>query len=413
MQNENAGSVEPQATRLFGETDEGASAPSNEFRAVVDAVMDVDDVTYGRPTKDRYSLRYRGRLRGDSAVAYDAVDAVFGRHNFTTLFRFDGDRHAILAVPGKINPRPSNPWINLGLFLATLASIAFTGYTLSVGDPNIPNPILTGVGFAAGMLGILLAHEFGHYFAARYHGAPVTLPYFLPLPVISPFGTLGAFIAMKAPIKNRRILLDIGISGPLAGLVVAIPVLLLGLSLSQITVIPAPLPDGSPVTMMEGNSLLYLAAKYMVFGQLLPSPESFGDASPLVYWLGYFFTGQPFPYGAVDVSIHPLAWAGWGGLLVTGLNLIPAGQFDGGHTIYVLLGDKTRYLTTAIVGILLLAGFVWSGWWLWAALIFFLNRQHAELLDEITPLDRPRWFWAVLTLVVALLVFTPVPIVIG
>ncbi len=162
----------------------------------------------------------------------------------------------------------------------------------------------------------------------------VTLPYFLPFP-LSPFGTLGAFIQLKEPPRNKRILMDIGIAGPLAGLVVAIPVLLLGLSLSKVE--PINLAPGQGFTL-EGNSLLYLFAKFLVFGRLLPAPSSYGNLPPVLYWIRYFFTSQPLPLGGMDVMIHPIAWAGWAGLLVTAINLIPAGQLDGGHLMYVLLG---------------------------------------------------------------------------
>ena len=265
----------------------------------------------------------------------------------------------------------------------------------------------SGIPFAASLLAILGAHEFGHYLAGRYHHTHVTLPYFLPFP-FSPFGTLGAFIQLKEPPRNKRILMDIGIAGPLAGLVVAIPVLLFGLSLSKVE--PIHLSPGQGFTL-EGNSLLYLFAKFLVFGRLLPAPSSYGNLSPVLYWIRYFFTSQPLPLGGMDVMIHPVAWAGWAGLLVTAINLIPAGQLDGGHLMYVLLGKRVRALWPFILAILVLLGFVWTGWWLWAALIFFLGRIYAEPLDQITQLDPPRKAIAVLGIIIFFLVFTPVPLV--
>ncbi|MCP4418636.1 MAG: site-2 protease family protein, partial [Chloroflexi bacterium] len=175
--------------------------------------------------------------------------------------------------------------------------------------------------FAVSLLAILLAHEFGHYLAGRYHKTAVTLPYFLPLPVW-PFGTLGAFIQLKEAPKNKRILHDIGVAGPLAGLVVAIPVLLWGLKLSDIGELPLFILDGEFFSL-EGNSILYLLAKYAVFGEWLPSPANYGLLSPFEHWVRFFFTGHPLPLGGRDVLIHPVAFAGWGGLLVTSLNLIP------------------------------------------------------------------------------------------
>jgi membrane-associated protease RseP (regulator of RpoE activity) len=163
---------------------------------------------------------------------------------------------------------------------------------------------------------------------------------------------------------------------------------------------------------LEGNSVLYVLSKYLVFHQWLPSPASFGGIPPLLYYARYFFTGHPLPAGGLDVNLHPIAWAGWAGLLVTALNLIPAGQLDGGHMLYVLLGTRRarQTLPFILVGLILL-GFVWSGWWLWAALIFFLvGRSYAEPLDQITPLNPARKALAVLALIIFLLVFTPVPL---
>ena len=147
-----------------------------------------------------------------------------------------------------------------------------------------------------------------------------------------------------------------------------------------------------------------------MYGKFLPEPASYGAEGPLLYWLRYFFTGTPFPADGRDVMLDSVAWAGWAGLLVTGLNLIPAGQLDGGHTLFVLLGERVRKLIPVILVILVGLGFFWQGWWLWAALIYFLNRRHAELLDEITPLDGRRRILAILTLILFFLVITPIPI---
>jgi membrane-associated protease RseP (regulator of RpoE activity) len=130
----------------------------------------------------------------------------------------------------------------------------------------------------------------------------------------------------------------------------------------------------------------------------------------LQYWVQYFFTGKPLPLGGVDVMLHPVAWDGWAGLLVTALNLIPAGQLDGGHVIYVLMGKRAITLLPLILVGLVLLGFFWPGWWLWAFLIFLLGRFHAEPLDQITPLDPPRRALAVAGLLIFFLVFSPVPL---
>ncbi len=384
---------------------------------IVRRFLRIDDVTTGKQ-EQIYLVRYRGQLYGeDSENAYNQLSENLKPYGLLPLFRKEGDRHIILLAADTFQARPSNPWVNLVLFTLTFISVVFAGvlYTYDGPLPEDPGAILStvlmnlpaGLPFAASLLAILLAHEFGHYLAGRYHKAPVTLPYFIPFP-LSPFGTMGAFIQMKRPPKNKRILLDIGIAGPLAGLLVAIPVLLLGLSLS--TVEPIIVPPGAGF-QLEGNSILYLLAKFAVFGEWLPAPSDYGGVSPVFYWIRYFFTGQPLPIGGMDVFIHPVAWAGWAGLLVTALNLIPVGQLDGGHVIYVLLGARARNLWPFILGGMALLGLFWSGWWLWAFLLFFLGRVYAEPLDQITGLDQRRKAIAVLGIIIFFLVFTPVPLV--
>lgn len=391
--------------------------PADALTPLVARILNIEEITWSDPDRD-FLVRYRGRLRLDSQAAYDQISSLLRPFRLTPLFRNERGQHAVILMRGVVEPRPSNPVVNLALFLLTLLSVILAGaiYEYQGPAPDSAGQLIfaligslgRGIPFAASILAILLAHEFGHYLAGRYHKTAVTLPYFLPFP-FSPFGTLGAFIQLKEPPKNKRVLLDIGIAGPLAGLVVAIPVLLLGLSLSRIDTIPFTLPRGQGLTL-EGNSILYLLAKYAVFGEWLPAPRSFAGASPLVYWIRYFFTGTPTPLGGRDVIIHSVAWAGWAGLLVTALNLIPAGQLDGGHLIYTLLGRRARGLLPIVLGVLFLLGFAWSGWWLWAALIFFLGRVYAEPLDQITPLDPRRRAVALLGLAVFLLVFTPVPL---
>lgn len=387
----------------------------SRLRPAVAEVMDIADVTTGRDEK--YAVRFRGQLRLDSMEAYQRVETTFRQRDFTPLFRREAGQHVILALPGTFDPRPSDARVNLILFLITVFSVFYTGaiYELSAQATDTWQLLLDGLlkiylgwPFGLGLLAILLTHEFGHYLMARRHGAPVTLPYFIPLPLPGSLGTLGAVIAMKAPIRNRRVLLDIGIAGPLAGFVIAIPVLILGLMRSPVTTLDIP-PGGG--LQLEGNSIVYLAIKYLVFGQLLPAPAQYGFGGPLLHWIRYYFTSTPLPLGGKDVLLDQLAWAGWAGLLVTGLNLIPVGQLDGGHTLFVLLGERVRAVVPVVLVVLAALGFFWMGWWLWAFLIFYLNRRPAMLLDEITPLDPARKILAVLTLVLFFLVITPVPLV--
>ncbi len=384
----------------------------------INRVFRIEGVTWGGVRQKELAI-FRGRLLSeDISAAYDRLAAELNPLGITPFFRKENGQHVIKLAKGVIEVKKSRSWINLVLFILTLLSLLFTGGMMALETQpetdwqlvveavkNMPN----GWPFAVSIIAILGAHEFGHYLVGRRHGLNVTLPYFIPLP-FSPFGTMGAFINMRDIPKNKRVLLDVGVAGPFAGLLVTIPVLLLGLKLSALDTLP--LAASQEVSLqMEGNSLLYLLSKYAVFGQFLPEPVSFGGLPKLFYWIRYYFSGLPFPFGGTDVILHPVAWAGWAGLLVTGLNLIPAGQLDGGHVFYVLFGKKwaQRVYPFILIGLVGL-GFFWQGWWLWAFLLFLFGRVYAEPLDDITPLDTRRKVLAVLALVVFVLTFTPVPL---
>ncbi|HNA89944.1 MAG TPA: site-2 protease family protein [Anaerolineales bacterium] len=375
---------------------------------LVARVFRIVDVTSMDPQKG-FFLRYRGQLLNeDSAQAYDQLAESLSSYNITPLFRIEDGGQVVYLAPKQAEPPKENIRTNIILFILTIFSVMLAG-----AQPEGPIPtdfwgqlitlgksIFTGWPFALSLLGILLAHELGHYFMSRHHKTPATLPYFIPFP-LSPLGTMGAAILMRGTPKNKRILFDIGVAGPIAGLVVAIPVLILGLSLSNLGTI-----DPNPNGFLEGNSLLYLLAKFAVFGQFLPAPV---EPQGILYWLRYFFTGRPIPFGGLDVFIHPVAFAGWAGILVTSLNLIPAGTLDGGHVVFSLFGDKAKKAFPYIVGLLGVLGFFWSGWWLWAALLFWLGRVNAQPLDQITSLDPARRLLAYIMILVFVLVFTPVP----
>ncbi len=386
----------------------------------VKQVFDIESVTTGG-SKQGYHAKYTGRLTmADSEAAYDQLAAAVKPMGLTVLFREVEGEQVIIFIDELPEPKIGPVWVNILLFVLTILSVMFTGAQFAATDLTSPfqgsvvdflRYLLKGWPFAVSLLGILLAHELGHYLVGRSRGETVTLPYFIPFP-FSAFGTMGAFINMKEIPKNKKHLLDIGIAGPLIGLLVAIPVLFIGLSLSTVGPIEAELPEGY-VHFIEGNSLFYLGAKYLTFGELLPQPASYGDMSPFLYWLRYFFTGSPVPLGGLDVQIHPVAWAGWAGLFVTAINLIPAGQLDGGHVLYVLLGKKNAKRILPVILILLgVLGFFWAGWWLWAGLILFFGRRFAEPLDQITPVDRKRKVLGVIALILFFLIFTPVPLVI-
>jgi membrane-associated protease RseP (regulator of RpoE activity) len=386
------------------------SIPETEIlNELVAHVFRIEDVTSGDPQKGFFA-RYRGQLLSEDSVSlYDQLADSLIPYNIIPLFRIEDGRQVIYLTPKPPEPKKDNISTNVILFVLTVFCVMLAGVEVPIRMCNdimqsmlyMLKNILTGWPFALSLLGILVTHELGHYFMSRHHKTPATLPYFIPLP-LSPLGTMGAAILMRGTPKNKRVLFDIGVAGPIAGLVVAIPVLFLGLSLSTVQ----PIVLSSCGTSLEGNSLLYLFAKFVTFGQLLPAPV---EPQGILYWLQYFFTGRPIPLGGLDVFISPVAFAGWAGLLVTALNLIPAGTLDGGHVVYALFGSKAKKAFPFIIGILAVLGFSWSGWWLWAVLLFWLGRVHAEPLDQITTLDPARQQVAFAMIFVFVLVFMPVP----
>lgn len=380
----------------------------------------IESVTSGEVRSKPYLL-YTGRFYNEEVEkAHASLVQSLNPSHIMPLFREENGKPAIILTESVQNNSKSKPILNLVLFVLTLLSVLLSGALYALGGEqstsnNFWLDLLHNLGkgwpFALSLLAILGAHEFGHYLAGRYHHTNVTLPFFIPFP-LSTFGTMGAFIQMKDLPKNRKHLLDIAIAGPLAGMLFAIPILIVGLLLSEVQALPSAMAQGQAF-QLEGNSLLYLFLKWLTKGQLLPAPASLAGLPPVVFWVRYFFTGQPVPLGGMDVMLHPMAWAGWAGLLVTSLNLIPAGQLDGGHIFYVLFGSTgSRRILPFVLAALIGLGFVWNGWWLWAVLIFFLGRTHAEPMDQITSLDNKRKWLGVFTLVLFILVFTPVPLII-
>jgi membrane-associated protease RseP (regulator of RpoE activity) len=225
---------------------------------------------------------------------------------------------------------------------------------------------------------------------------------------------------MRGIPKNKRILFDVGVAGPLAGLIVTIPVLLLGLWLSHVG--PIGNAGAAASGILEGNSIFYLFAKYAVFGKLLPQPASMNGLSPALYWIRYLLTGHPIPYGGMDVQLNPIAWAGWGGLLVTALNLVPVGTLDGGHVAYGLFGEKARRIFPVAIGVLITLMFLPVfltrsitafnlSWLLWVFILFWLGNVRTTPLDDITELDPKRRALGFLVLLIFFLIFTPIPMV--
>lgn len=379
----------------------------NQIREFVSLIMavEIENVPSEEIDEERYIAvlnpesyliaSFQGRLLIDSETAYDQLDSQLKTYDLLPVFRSEEDKQIIHIISGRLKVRPRAWWPNLVLFLLTLLSVLYVGAEQAISEIMFSNPfrgsilamgfqeapwehLWRGLPYAASVLLILGAHELGHYFAARRHKLAVTLPYFIPFPV-GLFGTMGAAIQLREPMKNRKVLLEVGAAGPLAGLIFAIPILFIGLATSTV----APIP---PVGYSEGNSIFYALAKIITFGEFLPN-------------------------GREDVFVNQLAWAGWIGLFVTGLNLLPIGQLDGGHVLYSLVGNKARLLyLPVLIGLGLLVVFTNTSLMLMLFLLLFLGRSYAVPLDDITPLDSRRRLFAVFTLAVFVLVFVPVPL---
>jgi membrane-associated protease RseP (regulator of RpoE activity) len=299
-------------------------------------------------------------------------------------------------------PRRRRLRVPLLLFLLTVVSTLFVGlhltqayernqppynesiYSLEIFRQVADEPLLLlqGWPFAVTLLGILLAHELGHYFACRYYGIVASYPYFLPAPTL--IGTMGAFIRIESPIVNRRALFDVGIAGPLVGFALAVPALAVGVALSKVH--PGALEESA-----------------IVFG------------NPPLVWL---FSKVFWPAVPADhVFLHPIGRAAWVGLFATALNLLPVGQLDGGHIVYALAARRHRAFSRGFLLALLGAGVVgvrypdaiWPGWLFWGGLLLIIGLRHPTVLDPGPPLDRRRRWVAAIGLLVFLLCFTPVP----
>jgi membrane-associated protease RseP (regulator of RpoE activity) len=361
-------------------TDGSQNEVTGRIVAAAKPVMAIEDVTEG--VQPANSVRLRGRLLLPPDQAYDVLAGGMRPLGRTPMLRKaeDGNREEVLALPITFGHAPPRVALAAVLFAATVLSCLFAGAQMVPGTEQFNFNLLDGLPFAASLLAILVAHEFGHYLVARRAGTPTSLPYFIPLPVVGLFGTMGAFIRMSAPPRNRRDLLAIAVAGPLAGLAVAVPLIWIGLRLSSVG------PPPPPPYIVEGNSLLYAAIKFLAFGRLLPS-------------------------GGEDVLVGQVAWAGWAGLLITGLNLIPAGQFDGGHISFALLGPRrARFVTWGVAAVLAGLAILWPQWLIWVVLIFLFGRFQDSPLDDLTELTRGQRLLAWLMLLLFVLIFTPIPL---
>jgi len=328
---------------------------------------------------------FRGPLTTDREHALATIRERFDHLGYTPFVRADGDGVVVQAWPtADVTVRPRRA-LAATLFALTcvstlLAGVAGAGFDL-VDLVRSPRLLLAGVPFAATLLAILGVHEFGHYFTARRYHAAVSLPYFIPAPPpFFLFGTMGAIIRMRSAVRDRNSLFDIAAAGPLAGLALAVPALVLGLLWSPVR----PVPPG--VALQFGDSALTWALTRLLFGRI--------------------------PAG-LDVFMHPVAFAGWAGLFVTALNLFPVGQLDGGRIAYALFGRRHRAVGyVAFAGTIVLGALTSSpNWFVWGALIAFLvGFAHPAPVDDLSPLSPRRRAVALGCLVLFVLLVPPVPL---
>lgn len=366
------------------------SAPFDPYQAEIDLLRDeltglfaVEDAQVrGRGP----AIAFRGRILYPPETIFEELQYRLERRDYLPILQRQGDWDILLALKGVEQQKSgSNILVHLLLFLITIfttiaAGAAMRGINLwsalQVGNLDlILSAVGAGLPFAGSLLLILGVHELGHYAAARYHRINASLPYFIPMP-FNIIGTMGAFISLRAPMRDRRVLFDVGVAGPLAGLVMALPLFLLGLWLSPVV------PEFS-----RQGTLAQLGSSLLVSGLV----GLFKEVPP-----GY------------SVALHPILFASWLGLFITSINLLPLGQLDGGHTIYAVFGRNAHLISRFTFAILLIAGFTISGQWLfWALFALFSGLDHQPPLNDITPLDTPRKLIALLTMILFFLTFVP------
>ncbi|MDB6121750.1 MAG: Peptidase, partial [Pedosphaera sp.] len=333
---------------------------------------------------------FRGKLRESAAAAYARLKQAFGTNTVPLLQEDRQQGAAIWLMPKPIEKatleRPVRYWINWLLLGITILTTTWAG-ALHQGVNLLQEPgrFVVGLSYSLGLLAILGLHELGHFFAARRHGMNVTPPYFIPAPFA--LGTFGAFIKMRSPPEDRHALFDVAVAGPLAGLVIAIPALLIGLHSSEVL--------GSSVGAMRS-----------------PLDGSSAGSSILFALLAKLSLGPALLKGDV-LRLSPLAFAGWLGLLITALNLLPIGQLDGGHIARAMFGSYRGRIISRIGlwSLFLLALFVWPGLMTWAIIVFFIaSGGTTPPLNDLTPISSRRRWLGYFSFLILALILIPLPL---
>ncbi len=382
---------------LIGYTEEGGAEPETQQVEAPSNVPSVLPQEVELLLEKFYSLHPLGEEGGTFVFSvseiheedFEKVLQELEGKGYWAALKKDGERVLLYVFPAA-EVKPDNPKIGITLFLLTVLSTLWAGYVLALsyiasldefGLPGYRNPYVIALSFSLSILGILGTHEMGHKIAATLHGVKSTYPYFIPFPNI--LGTLGAVIRVKSPIPTRKAAIDLGVSGPIAGILVAIPVTIVGLRLSA--VVPQSIVPHTGNEFYMGSNLLFMLLEKLALGSAAS--------------------------GDVMVFLHPVAMAGWVGILVTFLNLIPAAQLDGGHVARTFMSARNHeYLTLALGFGLLFLSYFWVGWLLWGILVLFMGKAgNPGALDEVSPIPASRKLLALLALLLFVVSATPVP----
>jgi len=358
--------------------------PDSEQPTAIQSVMDIRVAT-----RQHGNALYRGRLTKPADQALRQLESELGE-DVVPLIQQDEELGTAIVLMNRsteeaVLERPTRLWLHWLLFGLTFLTTTWAGALhQGVNLLEQPGEIAVGLWYSVGLMLILGVHELGHYFMARHHGLNVTPPFFIPVPFA--LGTFGAFIQMKSPTRNRRALFDVAVAGPLAGLVIAIPALLIGL---QTTEVLPPNAEAASAMMGQGTS----AGSSLLFA--LISKIALGDQLQDGYLL----------------QLSPLAFAGWLGLLVTALNLMPIGQLDGGHMARAMFGRRVGETISSVAmwSLFLLAIFVWPGLLFFALFIYFVAGRGTPPLNDITPISPGRRWLGYATFVILALILIPLP----
>jgi len=319
---------------------------------------------------------------------FNSLRLSLSEKGYIPMLRYVKGEHIIYVIR-KSKKKEKPVWINISLLIATIITTSLTGSILHMGyndiwniprimDVFMPENLFNGILlFAFPLMSILFIHEMGHYYVSKKHGIATSLPFFIPIPPIMPsfnIGTFGALISSRDPMPNRKALFDVGISGPLAGFIVAVPVTIIGIMYSH----PVPLMEPASGEIILGGSILFTYLSTYILNIPLGTP--------------------------IDLSL--IAFAGWVGLLITSINLLPAGQLDGGHIFRAFLGEKQKWAGWIAVMIM-----IFTGWFFFAIIIMFMmGMQHPPPLNDATPLDVRRKLLFFIAIIILVLCYIPYPI---